>query len=309
MTGALISGPARTAIVFNGGHTWCLQPEWPSPQVISRGLVPHWIADLDSASYYPAAELSGARELLERASRDERGLQLALISMDPASSAPTRDLAEDALEELLEHRHVEEMLQNRLFSRLLPLDATWRETTAPATYQRTRALQEAVLGAQASISAVRAAWDGLAPELFAATPERKEFEALLVNRGAFRLLALADKGQAQVHLLSDRNYQSFTGWRNVLLAWTKAIPAAREAKLEPVARDRGEEKATRGRKSGRPVAPYEAFVNVNRQKDAILDQLQSRSFARVEQFVDDLVRRQVTEGAPALAAKSLSDLA
>jgi hypothetical protein len=45
--------------------------------------------------------------------------------MDPASSETTRELADDALEELLEHPHVSEFIENRLFSKCLPEDALW----------------------------------------------------------------------------------------------------------------------------------------------------------------------------------------
>src|ERR1017187_5409271 len=42
------------------------------------------------------------------------------------ASETTRELADDALEELLEHPHISEFVENRLFSKCLPEDALWR---------------------------------------------------------------------------------------------------------------------------------------------------------------------------------------
>src|ERR1035438_7738872 len=50
----------------------------------------------------------------------------AVYTFQIGASETTRELADDALEELLEHPHVSEFIVNRLFSKCLPEDALWR---------------------------------------------------------------------------------------------------------------------------------------------------------------------------------------
>src|ERR1039458_5076524 len=50
----------------------------------------------------------------------------AVYTFRIGDSETTRELADDALEELLEHPHVSEFIVNRLFSKCLPEDALWR---------------------------------------------------------------------------------------------------------------------------------------------------------------------------------------
>jgi tetratricopeptide (TPR) repeat protein len=229
-------------------------------------------------------------------------------------------LADDALEDLLEHQHVSEFIENRLFSKPLPEGALWRSKVVAGDYRpnlKLEALKRLVLDAQGAIGSVRAAWDTLPAELFADANDRADFESVLEETGAFRVLALASggttsrhsKGEAQLRLLADRRYQVFANSRNILVEWTRAIPSAPRMSAgfnceEPdnAERERRQDKLPK-------VASYDAFQNVNRQKEAILDQLGKRNFQQVERFVDDLVRDQLIHERSDLAAKSLCDLA
>ena len=320
MTGALVSGQARIAVFLEGSQAWCVQPQSPTPQAVSQGFLPYLFVDSGCASYHPDATLASTAELLDRACREERGLHLALISMDLASSETTRELADDALEDLLEHQHVSEFIENRLFSKPLPEGALWRSKVVAGDYRpnlKLEALKRLVLDAQGAIGSVRAAWDTLPAELFADANDRADFESVLEETGAFRVLALASggttsrhsKGEAQLRLLADRRYQVFANSRNILVEWTRAIPSAPRMSAgfnceEPdnAERERRQDKLPK-------VASYDAFQNVNRQKEAILDQLGKRNFQQVERFVDDLVRDQLIHERSDLAAKSLCDLA
>jgi hypothetical protein len=179
--------------------------------------MPYLFGDIACASHHPEATLALTGELLERAYREERGRHLALISMDPASSETTRELADDALEELLEHPHVSEFIENRLFSKCLPEDALWRGegTFGGSQYNvKLEFLKRSVVGAQEAIGRVRSAWDALPADLFAEADDRVALEPVLEETGAFRDLAMAvaeatnrhGKGEAQLRLLSDRRY-------------------------------------------------------------------------------------------------------
>ena len=320
MTGALVSGQARVAVFLEGSQAWCIQPQSPSPQPVSPGLMPYLFGDIACASHHPEATLALTGELLERACREERGRHLALISMDPASSETTRELADDALEELLEHPHVSEFIENRLFSKCLPEDALWRgEGTFGGSQSNVKLefLKRSVVGAQEAIGRVRSAWDALPADLFAEADDRVALESVLEETGAFRDLAMAvaeatnrhGKGEAQLRLLSDRRYQEFANSRKILVEWTRAIPSALRVSGQLVREEPDDDKRERRQDRLPKVAPYEAFQNVLRQKEAILDQLAKRDFQKVERFVDDLVRDQLSQERSDLAAKSLCDLA
>jgi len=117
------------------------------------------------------------------------------------------------------------------------------------------------------------------------------------------------KGEAQLRLLSDRRYQTFANFRKILLEWTRAIPSSSQESAQLIHEERDDKKSDRQRDRPPKVAPYEAFQNVIIQKEAILEQLRRRNFQQVERFVDDLVRLQLANNQPDLAAKSLCDLA
>jgi tetratricopeptide (TPR) repeat protein len=320
VTGALVSGQARIAVFLEGSQAWCVQPQSPTPQAVSQGFLPYLFVDSGCASYHPEATLASTAELLDRACREERGLHLALISMDLASSETTRELADDALEDLLEHQHVSEFIENRLFSKPLPEGALWRSKVVAGDYRpnlKLEALKRLVLDAQGAIGSVRAAWDTLPAELFADANDRADFESVLEETGAFRVLAMASggttsrhsKGEAQLRLLSDRRYQAFANSRKILVEWTRAIPSAPPMSAEFNCGEPDEAEQERRQNRLPKVAAYEAFQNVNRQKEAILDQLGKRNFQQVERFVDELVRDQLSQERSDLAAKSLCDLA
>jgi hypothetical protein len=158
--------------------------------------MPYLFGDIACASHHPEATLALTGELLERAYREERGRHLALISMDPASSETTRELADDALEELLEHPHVSEFIENRLFSKCLPEDALWRGegTFGGSQYNvKLEFLKRSVVGAQEAIGRVRSAWDALPADLFAEADDRVALEPVLEETGAFRDLAMQSR--------------------------------------------------------------------------------------------------------------------
>jgi len=127
LTGALVSGEARVAVFRDGDELWCIRPREEPQRLVSPGLLAHLFENVSAAIYYPEATLESTSHLLERACQQERGLQLTLISMDPASSETTRALAEDALEEFLEDQGVSDYIENRLFSNCLPDKAFWSE--------------------------------------------------------------------------------------------------------------------------------------------------------------------------------------
>src|ERR1039457_5908716 len=233
MTGALVSGQDRVAVFLEGNQAWCVSPESPSPKPVSLGLLPYLFSDVEGASCHPEATLASTGAWLEKACREERGLHMALISLDPASSETTRELAEDALEEFLEHSHVLEFIENRLFSKPLPESAWHRDFVSGEVqaYPKVGLLKRSVLGSQESIERVRVAWEALPEDLFAEPEDRADFESVLVETGAFRVLAMAlaeaaekrSKGNAQVRLLSERRYQAFANSRNILVEWTRGI--------------------------------------------------------------------------------------
>jgi tetratricopeptide (TPR) repeat protein len=317
VTGALVSGQDRVALFLEGSQAWCVRPQSPSPQPVSQGLLPYLFEDIASASYHPEATLASTGRLLEKACREERGLQLALISMDPSSSETTRELADDALEEFLEHSHVLEFIENRLFSKRLPESALWHGDVEFDAYPKVSLLKRSVIGKQEAIWRVREAWDALSENLFAETDDRFRFGSALVDTGAFRVLATAvagtgewhSKGDAQVRLLSDRHYQAYANFRNILVEWTRALPISPQVRGQLIREVHDDEDSERRRDKPSKATPYEAFQNVIRQKEAILDQLSRRKFQQVERFVDDLVQLQLSNEQPDLAAKSLCDLA
>ena len=320
MTGALVSGQDRVAVFLEGSQAWCVSPQSRSPQSVSLGLLPYLFADMEGVGCHPDATLDSTGALLDKACREERGLHMALISMDPASSETTRELAEDALEEFLEHSHVLEFIENRLFSKVLPEDALWHSDVVSGelqVYPKVGLLKRSVLAAQVAIGLVREAWEALPEDLFAEPEDRVDFESVLVETGAFRVLAMAvaeasekhSKGNAQVSLLSERRYSAFANSRNILLEWTRRIPVPQQNRAHSKCGERDDEERDHWRDKSVKAASYEAFQNVIRQKEAILEQLSRRNFQQVDTFVDDLVRHQLSTGRRDLAAKSLCDLA
>src|ERR1017187_1823712 len=244
----------------------------------------------------------------------------AVYTFRIGASETTRELADDALEELLEHPHVSESIENRLFSKCLPEDALWRGAGTFGGSQsnvKLEFLKRSVVGAQEAIGRVRSAWDALPADLFAEADHRLALESVLEETGAFRDLAMAvaeatnrhGKGEAQPRLLSDRRYQEFANSRKILVEWTRAIPSALRVSGQLVREEPDDDKRERRQDRLPKVAPYEAFQDVFRQKEAILDQLANRDFQKVERSLDDLVRDQLSQERSDLAAKSLCDLA
>ena len=320
MIGALISGEGRVAILREGDQMWCMRPESPLPQLISPGLLPYLVDNTSCASYHREATLDSIEQLLATACREQRSFHLALISMDPVSSEVTRDLAEDALEEFLEDQHISEFIENRLFSNPLPETARWRDDVSSDAFgvrPRTSSMKRSVVDAQEAIRRVRMAWDALPPDLFPKPETRAAFESILIETGAFRVLAAAadntaeqfSKGKAQLSILANPRYARFPNSRGILVEWTKMIPSSPQRSVQPI-RDEADDEEMLTRRHNLPkVAPHEAFQNVNLQKEAILEQLCKRNFGCVEKFVNDLVRLQLSDNKADLAAKSLCDLA
>ena len=321
MNGALVSGQAGVAVFDDGSKLWCVRPQSASPEPVSQGLLPYLFENIDNVSYHPKATLASTSELLDKACREERGLHLALISMDPTSSDATRELAEDALEELLAHAHVVEFIESRLYSNPLPESTLWPEDAATGrfeTYPRVGLMKRNIVRAQEAVGRVRAAWDALPADLFAEPEDRVFFESVLVDTGAFRVMALAagqtakpySKGEAQLRLLSDRLYQTVSNSRNILTEWSRTIPWDSDTREAPIREQRDDERSDpwADRLPDKATA-HEAFQNVVRQKEAILDQLGRRNFHQVDRFVDELVRHQLSNERPDLAANSLCDLA
>ncbi len=290
MNAALISGEDRAAVFQDGVQMWCIRPQSPSPQLISPGLLPYVFENISGANYYLEATLESTRRLLERACREERGLQLALISMDPVSSKTTRELAEDALEEFLEDQYVSEFIENRLFSNPLPDAALWRNELSSGDFQaypRVGRMKRSVAGGQEAIRQVKMAWDALPADLFSKPEDRIALESILVETGAFRILSIAvgetvhrfSKGNAQLSLLADPRYQTFANSRNILTRWTTTIPSPSHASGQLIRDERDQEELHHRREQDFPkVASHEAFQNVNVQKEAILEQLGRRNF-------------------------------
>src|ERR1700687_4492398 len=145
---------------MDGVQAWCVRARSLPPEPVSQGFLPYLLEDISGASYHPEATLASTGELLERACREEQGLHLALISMDTASSETTRELADDALEEYLEHPHVLEFIENRLYSKCLPESALWSSDRASGNlqaYPKVSSLKRSVLDTQEAIRRVRAA--------------------------------------------------------------------------------------------------------------------------------------------------------
>ena len=240
--------------------------------------------------------------------------------MDPASSEPTRQLAEEALEELLDEPDLSESIQNRLFSAPLPADAVWvrdHPSVVIDACPRISSIKRAVVGAREAIRRVRLAWDSLPPGLFPAPHDRFMFESALIEAGAFQLLAKATagpddqfgKGNAQVSLLADNRFRAFPNFRSILVEWATKIPSHSRLKQQSVPHGSDEEGLSGSRKRIQRAPVHEAFQNVVVQKESILKQLGKRDFGRVDKFVDELVRHQLGGGQAELAAKSLCDLA
>ncbi|HXM41450.1 MAG TPA: sigma-70 family RNA polymerase sigma factor [Bryobacteraceae bacterium] len=306
MRAALVSGQARVAVFLEGSQAWCIQPQSSSPQPVSQGLLPYLFGDTASAGYHPDATLAKTGEALDRACREERGLSLALISMDPASSETTRELADDALEELLEHPHVSEFIENRLFSRCLPENAQWHGNAAVGGSKsnvRLHLLKGSVVGAQEAIGKVRSAWNALPEELFGEPGGKADFEWVLEDTGAFRVLAIAISGrtthghavfaatpnpyrksEAQLWLLSDRRYQAFANSQKILVEWIKSIPSAPRVSGRSVAEDSPQDAI--GEVDDRPVPSWAELIERIQQNDPDGDGLEElyRIFSRGVRF-------------------------
>ena len=320
MTGALVSGRDGVAVFEDGSLLWCVRPQSPSPEPVSYGLLPHLFEDISDASYHPKATLESTSQLLEKACRTERALQLTLISMDAGSSDTTRELAEAALEEYLEDGDVSEFIENRLFSKPLPTSAFWKTELTSSDSQvcvKVSLLKRLVLRNQGDIARIRQEWDALPEDLFAKPEDRPRFESVLIETGAFRRLVNTasggadqySKGNAQVWILSNDGYRTFTNFRNILMRWTATALGSRRETVQPI-HDDGDDVELSGRRNrAQNTSPHEAFQNVVLQKQAILEQLRRRNFERVESFVDDLIGLQLANDKPGLAAKSLCDLA
>lgn len=257
------------------------------------------------------------KRLNEEWARD-RALRLSLILLDDEEYIEIKEAAASVLVELLEKANALGYVKRRLYARPLPHRADIQTALSIVNPSSSvGSFMNALAIAQPTIAQYRAAWDELAPELFADSDARERIEAYLIDSGAFS--ALVDSS-GDPSLTNDvlfncyRDLNKEKNYREIVTTWTKDAPRKQRARAEKIITvtgsedDDGWELDFRNDGTSGTTARG-AFENVQRQQQAISLQLKKGDESHARKYVDELVRSQLRSGGASFASKSLCKLA
>jgi tetratricopeptide (TPR) repeat protein len=237
----------------------------------------------------------------------DRALRMILLSLDLEQDPELRIEAADWLETLLSRSEATLHIENQMYSRPLPPDTDYEFLTKNTKWLIAAALIKTIVRRQATISAVRKAWDAIPSELFE-NNDKAEMEERAIHKGAFRILASVDLDKDDPNLAILACHQALAtlpNARSIVSAWTKEFIRPGSKRL--VAPEESEEIETESsRVSVRSRKAYETAIQ---QLNVIIGKMRAGSQRLARIYAEQLIQYQLEHGGPEFAAKSLCNLA
>ncbi len=315
---ALISGVAARVVFLSSTEVSYIDAERPAERhVSSRAALPYLLADAYDVEMVSVDTEQDAFRILLRKWNTDRALRMLQVALDSKEYQKTREDAVSYLSSLLRHKDVIDDVENAAFSLGFP-EGTEAEDLASLSW-RDSELSEflgKLISHQTEIAAVRRAWDSLPDLMFGGRPNRSRAELVAISTGAFRSLAEALKAPARLeNVISDCYFKlkSEPNFREVVQQWTKTFAdkkvRRRARPLNDLLYEQLEEKDAEFEASSWSAPVHEKFINVGKQKQGIVAQLEKGNDSRARRFTEQLIEWQLQNGKPVYAAKSLCSLA
>jgi len=315
---ALVSGQAGVAIFVQGNEALLVSIDAPETEsACSPNSIPYLLGCADDVVEFKAVSKKTALLQLQLAWKFDRALHLILILLDRDEERDTKFMAAECIPDLIADIQVQERLENVLYSCKIhnaqgldeARDFFLDDDRLPELLRELKSNQEI-------IGTIRQSWDELSLELFETPVEKEVFRLAAVHAGAFRLLAKNSKDPSGLNLAILECYDKLRGlpnYRAVVSNWLAPLKPEKLRHEEPGVKQADDDATLsnlgRGRRPSRAPKPFEAFENVNKQKQAIITLLGKGDVKKVRIFVDELVQSQLKSGETKYATMSLCDLA
>lgn len=312
---AFISGKAGLAIIVRGNEAsvinidnLAVETEYPV------STLRYLLAGADDTKKIQATSKAQLICSLKKEYEKNRALTMVLMLFDDNEDDETLELAIDCLNDYLNDDEVLKYIENTLFSNVMPVHNAFKRAIKYS--QPIRRLFDIFCNValrQDAISLFRNKWDSLPDILFDDPMDKIVFEELLVTNGFFKEFVLAGDDAkkfsfAQFQCLSK--LKPYKNSRNVLNEWIRGL-CPKKVKF-PVSQGTPYPlvQASAVKRSFRPrIKPHDAFVNVVKQKKAIIPLLKKGDWEKTRRFVDDLISSQLENSELEHISKSLCDLA
>ena len=246
-------------------------------------------------------------------------LQFTLILLNPSDEAETRMMAAECLEGVLREDKYADFVLDRMCMAPLPGEADLAGAIRFADSGKKKGplytLLSRLRNLQDDIGRCRSAWDSLPPSLLQSSEAKRAFESAAVWAGLFRRFAegIHDPAKFDSALLQGlSDLRELPNNRQVLLSWTRTFRPQKEHRsaLEVTGEESERIEVKKEYKSKvKKLAPHQAWENVTKQKEAIVDRIKRGDLQNARRFVDQLLQFQLKQGGPKFAVMSLCDLA
>lgn len=311
---AFVSGQAATAVMIDEENIHSIGLDALHPIERRASDLPilfHGSSDVRSVVCDSKEELLAELELEWQ---KDRSLHLSLLLLDAQEDRDVRKEATACIEDFFSADVVREFVANRLYSAPLPDQADIEGATAlaeEAQSNRLRTFLVELADQQSEIAARLQVWLDLPISLFGSTHAKDKFRLAAVEAGAFRMF-VTYRGRSDAALFQMLVHPLFRGSaqaRQVLQAWAAPFKESIhntefiiEEADDIAALPHIDPETTRG------TGGHEAYLRVEKQKDAIKSLLRSGNRDRALTYTKQLVEAQRRESGREHLAKSLCDL-
>ena len=229
MTQTLISGQAGVAVLLQGERVSSFHLDGPAGLERRREDIPQLFGHCTDVTSVSGLAPEDVPVRLEQEWAKHRCLILTLLLLDFHSDPEARLLTVPDIENFLTAADIAAFVRARLFAAPLPDDADLIGSINRAADQKAERLVELLeeVGThQPGIALCRSAWDAVPTDKFKDTRHKEGLAFELVNSGAFHRLATTPaekRGAVLVHILTQRQYQVFSGWREALTLWVNSV--------------------------------------------------------------------------------------
>ena len=308
---ALVSGQAATAAFVEGNdvNLFRFGDEGSSPS--SFEAIGRIFANCTDVQLFEGTRKEVAKAALQKSWSVDRAMRLALIILDDAEYAETKQEAASNLEELFGNPEVKAAIANQLAWTPLPTEtSSVFDEEFFAGYPKVLSFFSELFGKQPVVKVFHDAWDALPDELFDSSVGRPSFREICISRGVFKKLTEAEPGSNQMNLAVFACYgllKDLPNYRAVVQSWTQKLLKARVKLVES---ELDEEQVLPYFETSRPrFGTHLAFESALQQQEAIKQRLREGNVVLARRYTDDLVRSQLRRGDSEYAAKSLCRLA
>ncbi|MFZ3138859.1 MAG: tetratricopeptide repeat protein [Thermodesulfovibrionales bacterium] len=313
---AILSGQTAVAVCIQDDQFYSISIDSPENWSERQNWeIPILFANATDMIQLENTSRSQVLEILEVAWAQDRSLQLILILLDQKEESETRREAAECLDEFFNQAEMREYVENHLYSAPLSSDADLNgaiEICAAASLAKVMDFLDALQSDQEEISKRVGAWEALPIGLFDTSTSKQDFHCEAVKYGAFRIFVTErhKKNLALVQLLSHPHFRGNSKARNIFQKWSAHFKeAVTNSDFESREFNDGAFSGPDDAYIKRRVSGFDAFQQVEKQKEAIKQLLSEGTQDLALRFTEELVASQRRNSKPEHIAKSLCDLA